>query len=200
MFGGNSKTDLGGIPDSVDRNAANFSGRLYMHGDDGDDEMWGKNNMEEEYFWGGEDDDFIRPGSEANIIIAMGNDGDDILYSAVRTIETEKLLGGKGDDKINPIELAFDSNGDVDVDNTNWIFDLSEDYNYGTATITYKGEDGDDEIWGPSKTYGDEMYLLGGNGNDIIYNPYLRYGTTVASGGGDKDIIRFDTYDSVDNY
>ena len=44
------------------------------------------------------------------------------------------------------------------------------------------------------------MYLLGGNGNDIIYNPYLRYGTTVASGGGDKDIIRFDTYDSVDNY
>ena len=45
MYGGSSSTDLGGIPTTVDRTASNFVGRLYMYGDEGDDELWGKHRM-----------------------------------------------------------------------------------------------------------------------------------------------------------
>ena len=33
IYGGSSRTDLGGIPTTVDRTASNFSGRLYIYGD-----------------------------------------------------------------------------------------------------------------------------------------------------------------------
>ena len=123
MYGGSSKTDLGGIPDSVDRNASNFSGRLYMYGDSGDDEMWGKYEMDAEYLWGGDDDDTIHPGHTAQSVIANGNDGDDTIYASIATVVEEKLNGGKGDDRINPIEYLYESDGSIDETNTQWVID-----------------------------------------------------------------------------
>ena len=158
MYGGSSKTDLGGLGMTVDRDAANFSGNLYMYGDEGHDEMWGSNLFENEYFFGGEGDDTVYPGKNVqNSIIANGDEGDDTLYSSIANdfeLVSEVLRGGKGDDWINPIELAFDANGDVDVANTEWVVDPSNSipFNYGTATRRYYGGEGDDEIWGPSES------------------------------------------------
>ena len=64
MYGGSSKTELGGLSDfnSVDRNAADFSGSLYMYGDEGHDVIWGSKKMQNEYLSGGAGDDIIYPG------------------------------------------------------------------------------------------------------------------------------------------
>ena len=118
IYGGSSRTDLGGIPTTVDRTASNFSGRLYIYGDSGDDEIWGKHLMAAEYLWGGEDDDVIHPGHSADTIIANGNDGEDTIYGSIGAIVEETLKGGKGDDKINPIEYVFNSDGSVDFTST----------------------------------------------------------------------------------
>ena len=38
---------------------------------------------------------------------------------------------------------------------------------------------------------------MGGNGRDTIYAPYLPGGPVVASGGGGKDLIKFDIFDDL---
>ena len=92
--------------------------------------------------------------------IAHGNESDDTLYSSIsadRRLEQEILRGGKGDDRINPIELVFDSDGNVDVDNTEFVIDFQNNapFNLGTGTRKYYGGEGDDEIWGATKSYGE---------------------------------------------
>ena len=61
MYGGNSKTDLGGMP-MTPTEGDDFSGSLYMYGDEGHDEIWGSNNYHKEFIFGGEGEDIIYPG------------------------------------------------------------------------------------------------------------------------------------------
>ena len=88
----------------------------------------------------------------------------------------------------------------MDVVNTNFVIDPlnTADFNYG-STNNYYGGEGDDEIWGPSRTTG-PTYLHGGNGDDTIYTPYGGFAPIIVEGGGGKDTIRFDTYESVESH
>ena len=55
----------------------------------------------------------------------------------------ETLKGGKGDDKINPIQYVYNSDGSVDVTSTQWVIDPfagtadAQDFNGGNAKRTW---------------------------------------------------------------
>ena len=54
----------------------------FVYGDEGNDTIWGKQNMNE-YIWGGSGDDEIHGGTTNYIVHINGNDGDDILYPGI---------------------------------------------------------------------------------------------------------------------
>ena len=62
---------------------------LYIEGNEGNDKLVGKNNMEYEYIWGGSGDDIIYGGpgkgawEDGKISLLAGNSGDDIIYPAL---------------------------------------------------------------------------------------------------------------------
>jgi len=73
--------------------------------------------------------------------------------------------------------------------------------NYGDDSITgtevVHGEQGDDEIWGGSKT-SDTQHLHGGSGDDSVYVGYKAAGKAYAYGNSGKDIVRSDWFSQYD--
>ena len=63
---------------------------------------------------------------------------------------------------------------------------------YNTADIEWHGNQGDDEIWGPSYNYGSATKLHGGSGDDKLYTGFQDYAFNYVYGGSGKDEIRTD--------
>ena len=85
--------------------------------------------------------------------------------------------GGKGDDLINPWELAYDENDMLLTDPSDAMttgYGVGANSKYGHAQ-TLRGGEGNDKIWGPYKAYGD-ILIEGGNGDDHLYGAYGQSG------------------------
>ena len=119
MYGGDDYYGTGG----------GMNGKLWMYGDEGNDEMWGKNEVDEEYIRGGEGHDDIYGGYGATISILNGNGGDDRIIPGAMgdnanentgTTNASTIRGGKGNDIINPTRInTAGDNFEPDVNKPN---------------------------------------------------------------------------------
>ena len=61
MVHGGQGNDLiyGGTSPALDGAVDGVADTKYLYGDDGDDKIWGSDNLTNQYIWGGDGDDFI---------------------------------------------------------------------------------------------------------------------------------------------
>ena len=85
-----------------------------MYGDEGNDKMFGKNEMMQEYMWGGAGHDLMYGGYGATISILNGNEGDDKIWPGYygdnanenpAGVNALTIKGGKGNDYINEMRV-----------------------------------------------------------------------------------------------
>ena len=82
------------------------------------------------------------------------------------------MNGGKGDDLINPWELTYDDNDEVEQQNPGSTKTYGfANSRFGSTDMTMRGGEGNDKIWGPHKYYG-TILIEGGNGDDSLYGAY----------------------------
>lgn len=137
--------------------------------------------------WGGDGDDFIRTGQEAD--------------------DEVKVHGGKGDDIVgyvewNPTSEKFgftrSYTQETDEDGNEVIRRNTEGFieSYGDEDNTYEylyGDAGDDTIWGGAQV-DDYTKIHGGLGDDKLYGGYDPQDDVYIFGEGGKDIIRSDWF------
>ena len=170
-----------------------------LHGDEGNDHIWGENGTSYQYIWGGEGSDKLYGGTDTVVQqIIYGNSGDDIIHPYGGHLDI-RASGGKGNDTINPVTKVDDGTG-----MGSYTFTNNAEGNGTNAGVGEKfyGGDGDDTIWGGWEPLNQPVLYKGGAGNDKLYGAYNLTGmetedTQTIVGGADKDLINLNFYKDI---
>ena len=145
------------------------NGKVWLYGDEGDDEIWSKMELDAEYLWGGADDDRIYGGYGATLSILNGNEGNDYIWPGYygdnadenpAGVLASNIRGGKGHDVINATRL--NDAGDNFQPDIKAPDAVAANLGGGKAQgINWQGGAGDDTIWG--NDYGALELKLYGN-------------------------------------
>jgi len=166
--------------DGVD-NIWGFGNDDILHGDAGNDLIWGDHNdlddalHGDDIIYGGAGDDQLN-GQAGNDKL-FGDDGNDLLSGGKGN---DRLEGGKGDDELQGKEGNDRLFGGEGIDNL--FGDEGKDYLAGGA--------GDDQLVAGD---GDDI-LIGGTGTDYLYGGE---GNDRLSGGADDDVLQGDSGDDI---
>lgn len=194
----------------------------YAYGGSGEDAIFGMSKTKTEFIWGGEGNDYVRGGDFAFRSTIFGNDGDDFIRPGAYGVQEIIAKGGKGDDTINQVD--WDEENEEFVAYSHYYVDPEDDgiyrnehgvevtdaddnvlsnnvVGYGsmrhTGDVEFKGEQGDDKIWGASQVTGTSK-IDGGSGDDYLVLGHSVSGYGYVYGGSGKDLIRNDWYQQYD--
>ena len=79
----------GGTNENLDGGDASMTGEeKWLYGDEGDDSIWGSNDITKQYIFGGDGDDEIQSGNNINENYIHGGKGDDMIRPASHLVST----------------------------------------------------------------------------------------------------------------